>query len=151
MQEVTNQVAPLTSRVERMDRTLRSLYRNGGEGAPGYLETARDIDNGRFDMIFNMLQEFKDTLKPVTKFMDEHESREEQKTKDNSQLEKRFNTRLTVIGLIFAAISILSANMQGCKNATKSFFSGENSVHPVLSLPQNSQTTADYHPEKVTK
>lgn len=158
MQEVTSQLDPLRKEVQEQGKTLRSLYRNGGVGAPGFLETAREIDNGRFDMIFKMLQEFKDAVKPVTKFMDDHKTAEEQKEKDSEIVarnlaiqvkssESRAKRNLVILGLILGLIQLISANLQGCKNATKSFFSGGSQAKPVLSSPQNSQVSQDSHPE----
>lgn len=144
MQEVTNQVTPLTNKVERMDRTLRSLYRNGGEGAPGYLETAREIDNGRFDMIFRMFQEFKDDLKPLKKFMNDHIAQEDQKETDLKEHNRRMNMKLVVLGLAFSAISVMSANMQGCRNAAHSFLNPTD--HSAVQLPQDSRTPVQYQP-----
>ena len=49
MEEVTRQIGPLAVTVTRMDKTLRSLYRNGSDpgGPPGYLETARAEDKDK--------------------------------------------------------------------------------------------------------
>jgi len=148
MQEVANQITPLTSRVERMDRTLRSLYRNGGEGAPGYLETAREIDNGRFDMIFRMFQEFKDDLKPLKKFMNDHIASEDQKNKDDvskekalaakvDESERRFKRWLAVATLFLTSVTVLM-NLRGCATV-KAFFNADSLSKPAVQLPQNSQ------------
>ena len=143
MQEVTNQILPLKTTVDRLDRTVRSLYRNGGEGAPGYLETAREIDNGRFDMIFNTLQEFKDALKPVTLFMNNQEQKEKDLAKGIKDTASKSARNLVILGLVFTAISLVTGNMQGCRNAAHSFFSADQPAHPALNASQSGDQQAD--------
>jgi hypothetical protein len=118
--EVTKQIGPLAVQISAVKETMRSLCRNGEKGAPGFLETAREIDNGRFDMIFKMLQEFKDDLKPLKKFMDDHQSKEEQRGKDRTQeamvlaakvsdSERRFKRYTTLMTVALAALMALIA------------------------------------------
>lgn len=128
MAEVAKQIGPLAQQVSTLGNTIERLYNSNG-GPPGFLQTARDVDNGRFDMIFSMFQEFKDDIKPLKKFMSDHISKEEQRADDLSDHNRRMNVKLVVLGLVFSAVSILSANMQGCRNAAHSFFSTDQVNH----------------------
>ncbi len=146
MAEVTKQIGPLTKQVDKLDSNLERLYNSNG-GPPGYIQNARaedkrerEIDNSRFDMIFAMLQEFKDAVKPVTLFMSNQEQKEKDLALGLRQTEKRSNRNLVILGLVFSAISLLSANMQGCKNAAHSFFSPDQNNHSAVSLPQQSDS-----------
>lgn len=149
MEKIALQIGPLEKRVEKFDSTLQRLFNTNG-GPEGFLQSARREDNvrfdneknindGRFDMIFNMLQEFKDAIKPVTTFIASSQSKEEQKNEDIKSLEKRSTTRLVILGLVFSAISIISANMQGCRNAAHSFFSPDQG-HSAVHFPQTSDS-----------
>ncbi len=114
MQEVTRQLGPLTERVGTLSNNLERLYNSNG-GPPGYLQTARAEDNGRFEMIFAMLKEHKDEIQPVKDFIKSHTAKDEQRHQDDRKIERKFNTRLVVFGLILTVISIVSGNLQGCR------------------------------------
>jgi len=63
--EVHNQVGPLKSTVDRLDRTVRSLYSNGSGGPPGFLEVAREEDKkrqGELDGKLDDLLEYKNKM-----------------------------------------------------------------------------------------
>ena len=59
MQEVQRQIGPLAEQVAKIGNNVERLYNSNG-GPPGYLQTARSEDKGRFEMIFNILDEHKD-------------------------------------------------------------------------------------------
>jgi hypothetical protein len=82
MEEVSKQIGPLAATVGRMDKTLRSLYRNGSDagGPPGYLETAREEDKQQFSGIakdMKELKEFKDTISQYVLLAKDREKRQE--------------------------------------------------------------------------
>ena len=138
MAEVARQIGPLAQQVNTLGNNIERLYNSNG-GPPGFLQTARTEDNGRFKMIFDMLEKFEDSIKPLKKFMDDHTAMEAQKAKDIAALEKKSNVRLAILALVFSAISILSANMQGCKSAAHSFLNPPQGEHSALQLPQDSK------------
>lgn len=122
MQEVTRQLGPLTERVGTLSNNLERLYNSNG-GPPGYLQTARAEDNGKFEMIFAMLKEHKDEIEPIKEFITTNTAQAAQRHQDDKKLERRFNTRLVVLGLILTIISIVSGNIQGCKRAANALTS----------------------------
>ena len=75
MQEVQRQIGPLAEQVAKIGNNVERLYNSNG-GPPGYLQTARSEDKGRFEMIFNILDEHKADIQPIKDFMRDHEIRE---------------------------------------------------------------------------
>ena len=149
MAEVARQIGPLAQQVNTLGNNIERLYNSNG-GPPGFLQQARreddarfenekKVNDGRFDMIFDMLKEFKESIRPLKKFMDDHTAMEAQKAKDIAALEKKSNVRLAILALVFSAISIISANMQGCKSAAHSFLNPPQGEHSALQLPQDSK------------
>ncbi len=102
MQEVTRQLGPLTERVGTLGNNIERLYNSNG-GPPGFLQTARSEDNGRFDMIFNILDEHKADIQPIKEFMRDHEHRE----KDRDTRFKRYIAVWSLGAAIFMALLAL--------------------------------------------
>lgn len=130
MEEVQNQLGPLKQAVDKQGMTLRSLYSNGSGGPPGYLETAREVDNGRFKELFEMLNDFKCDLQPLKQFMNDHLATEKQIDLDKKELNRKLNVKLIIVSVVIAAISMLSANMASCKGAARSFLSDRSQITP---------------------
>ncbi len=132
MAEVAKQIGPLALQVGSLKETVRSLYRNGDRGAPGYLETAREIDNGRFNELFATLNEFRDDIQRFNEFMRDHLATEKQKAIDDANKEKalaekvdeserRFKRWLALATLFLGAVTFLM-NIRGC-SAVKALLS----------------------------
>ncbi len=122
MQEVTKQLGPLTERVSLLSNNIERLYNSNG-GPPGFLQTARKEDDGRFEMIFAILDEHKDAMKPVQEFVQRHEIEEKDRAKGQDQLSKRLNVRLVVLGVVIAALQLVAPSMQGCRRAAQTLLS----------------------------
>ena len=99
MQEVHRQLGPLADRVAKIANHIERLYNSNG-GPPGFLQTARKEDQGRFDMIFNILDEHKSDIQPIKDFMRDHEIREKDR-------DRRFDRRMAKWMLLFAALGTL--------------------------------------------
>ena len=78
MEEVHSQLTPLKLTVERLDRTLRSLYSNGSGGPPGYLELARAEDKRTFSELFEKVE----GIRPIEDFITRHEAYDKQREAD---------------------------------------------------------------------
>ena len=116
MQEVQRQIGPLAEQVAKIGNNVERLYNSNG-GPPGYLQTARSEDKGRFEMIFNILDEHKDAIQPIKDFIKKHEVQEQDRADDQEKLSKRLNVRLVVLGLVIATLQFIAPSMQGCKRA----------------------------------
>ena len=116
MQEVTRQLGPLAERVGVLGNNIERLYNSNG-GPPGYLQTARAEDKGRFDMIFAILEEHKEDIQPVKDFIKEHKTAEDTRSTDQNNLSKRLNVRLVILGLLIGALQLFAPSMQGCRRA----------------------------------
>jgi hypothetical protein len=130
MAEVAKQIGPLAKQVDKLGSNIDRLFNTNG-GPEGFLQSARREDNtrfenekkindGRFDMIFNMFQEFKDDLKPLKAFMRDHLSKEEQKKIDDDakeamlaakvdESERRFKRYMALMTLGLAILMALIA------------------------------------------
>lgn len=67
MEEVALQIKPFAEHLGDLSVRLRSLYRNGDKGAPGFLEVAREQDQEKLDELVKAQQE---TLKQLREVQD---------------------------------------------------------------------------------
>lgn len=134
MQEVTKQLGPLTDRVSLLSNNIERLYNSNG-GPPGYLQTARQEDKGRFEMIFNILDEHKRDIQPIKDFINTHRVQEQDRADDQTKLSKRLNVRLVILGLVIGALQLFGPSIQGCRRAANAMFD-QPAVHSQLQ-PQN--------------
>lgn len=67
--EVNSQLNPLKETVDRLDKTVRSLYRNGSGGPPGYLETARAEDNEWKEKLLAVVEKHSEQLDQTEDFV----------------------------------------------------------------------------------
>ena len=154
MAEVAKQIGPLSKQVDKLGSNLDRLFNTNG-GPEGFLQSARredntrfqtekDINDGRFDMIFAMFQEFKDDLKPLKQFMGEHLAKEQQKAVDDGvkeaalaarveDSERRFKRWLALATLVLGLLTFVM-NLRGCSQM-KAFFSPDQ-VNHSLNMPQ---------------
>ena len=124
MVEVTRQLGPLAEQVGKLSNNVERLYNTNG-GPPGYLQTARAEDNRRFEMIFKILEEHKEAIDPIKEAITANAGKEAQRRQDDKKLEKKFNTRLVIFGLVLSVISILAGNLQGCKRVANALTTSE--------------------------
>ena len=117
MQEVTRQLGPLAERVDKLGNNIERLYNSNG-GPPGYLQTARQEDKGRFEMIFNILDEHKRDIQPIKDFINTHRVQEQDRADDQTKLSKRLNVRLVILGLVIGSLQLFGPSIQGCRRAT---------------------------------
>lgn len=135
MQEVQRQIGPLAEQVAKIGNNVERLYNSNG-GPPGYLQTARSEDKGRFEMIFNILDEHKDAIQPIKDFIKKHEVQEQDRADDQDRLSRKLNVRLVVLGVVIAAFQLVTPSMQGCRRAANSFLNDPPAAHSQLQ-PQN--------------
>jgi len=137
--EVAKQIGPLAQQVVQLSNHLERLYNSNG-GPPGFLQTARKEDDGRFEMIFAILDEHKDDIKPIKDFIQEHEAREEQAEKDKGELNRKLNVKLVIGGLLLSLVTFLNGNLSGCKGAARSLLTPDaNPAHSQNNAPQDVQ------------
>lgn len=134
MQEVTRQLGPLAEQVGRLSNNVERLYNTNG-GPPGYLQTARAEDNGRFQMIFSILEEHKEDIQPIKDFIRNHQNEAALRLSDRESLSKKFDRRLAVYMVILTAIAIFSPHLQGCRKAAVSIIDppGHSQLQPQVS------------------
>ena len=77
MQEVTTQLVPLAKQVGILGNNFERLFNTNG-GPEGFLQTEGKKTDGRFKMVFNVLEEHKDDLGPIKDFIKAHEVREKE-------------------------------------------------------------------------
>lgn len=99
MAEVTSQLKPLEAKVDRATNAVERLYNTNG-GPPGFLQTARAEDNKRFEMIFNILDEHKEAMTPLSNFLLTHSALDAEREKRI----KRFFALCSLIVSIFMAL-----------------------------------------------
>jgi hypothetical protein len=119
MQEVTKQLGPLADRVSLLSNNIERLYNSNG-GPPGFLQTARKEDDGRFQMIFDILDEHKQDIQPIKDFIRDRRSQDETRAEDQDKLSKKLNVRLVVLGLVIGALQLFGPSIQGCRKAASS-------------------------------
>ncbi len=124
MQEVTRQLGPLTERVGTLSNNLERLYNSNG-GPPGYLQTARAEDTRRFEEIFKILKEHKDAIEPIKNLVNLNSGLERQRKEDDKRLERKFNTRLSILGVLLAFLMLITSNLQGCRKAAAALTTSE--------------------------
>lgn len=157
MEEVQTQLGPLKQAVELQGRNLDRLFNTNG-GPEGFLQSARREDNtrfenerqkadGRFDMIFAMLKEFKNDVRPLKQFMSDHIAAEKQKTLDEglreaalatrvAESERRFKRWLGLATLFLAGLTFIM-NAHGCSQV-KALLAPEQ-VNHSQNTPQNAK------------
>ena len=80
--EVHSQLTPLKVTVDRLDRTVRSLYSNGSGGPPGYLEKARDEDNEWKKELKELVKSHSDQLAETSDFVKTHNQRDREEQEE---------------------------------------------------------------------
>jgi hypothetical protein len=114
VEEVQKQIAPLASTVGRMDKRLRSLYRNGTDpgGPPGFLETARQEDKEKISELLDHQREQITRLEKVENALNNAELvRQTQATSVADKVdasEKKFKKRLGWATLTLAILQIIN-------------------------------------------
>lgn len=98
MVEINSQLAPLLKELGRVSTNQERLYNSNG-GPPGFLQTARTEDKGTFKMIFNTLEEHKNEIEPLKKWMENHEVLEE----DRERRIKRYIAMWSLGAALFMA------------------------------------------------
>ena len=113
-EELNNRLTPLTQKIDKVQGTVRSLFRNGDGGAPGYLETARAEDNGRFETLFKMLEKLRPLEDFVTGFRATEIQREKDRIARDAEIAKkldesagRLNAKIAIAGVIVAILALL--------------------------------------------
>jgi hypothetical protein len=118
VEEVQAQLRPFIAELSGVKSTLRSLYSNGSGGPPGYLETARAEDKARFDQLFRMREAELDQMRAIEDALLVQKTKKEQEDLDSAKdakaladkvdsSEKRFNRRITILGIILTVLTIL--------------------------------------------
>ena len=76
MEEVQRHLEPLTATVNRLDKTVRSIYSNGSGGPPGFLENARAEDERhreenkqKIEKILVSIEKLEDNKETVNNFI----------------------------------------------------------------------------------
>jgi hypothetical protein len=98
--EIQNHLGPMGQKVDKLDRTLRSLYSNGSGGPPGYLETARKEDDERYERLFRSFKELEGNKEVVNTFI--------LLAKDREERQKRYRQMIVKVGWKVCA-GVLSA------------------------------------------
>ena len=88
--EVHSQLTPLKVTVDRLDRTVRSLYSNGSGGPPGYLEKARDEDNEWKKELKELVKSHSEQLAETSDFVKTHNQRDREDQERKRRSEERF-------------------------------------------------------------
>jgi hypothetical protein len=120
VEEVHNQVGPIKSTVDRLDRTVRSLYSNGSGGPPGFLEIARDEDKRDKEKLFGLIEKIDNRVDSFDNFVTEQKAiREERKRADEERAatiksdldaaNAKLGMRISKRDLLFAIASLVIA------------------------------------------
>ena len=80
MQEITRQLGPLTDRVGILSNNFERLFNTNG-GPKGFLQSEGEKTDGQFKMVFNILDEHMDEIRPMKDFIKEHTIREQEHEK----------------------------------------------------------------------
>jgi hypothetical protein len=114
--EVHSQLNPLKTTVDRLDRTVRSLYSNGSGGPPGYLETARAEDNEWKAQLLDLVGKHSDQLAETSDFVKTHNQadREHQERQKRSEDRWRFWAPKIYKGVIGAVVGLFSTGVVAC-------------------------------------
>jgi ribosomal protein S17E len=94
MQEVTRQLGPLADRVGLLSNNIERLYNSNG-GPPGFLQTTSKEQEGRFKMIFNILDEHMEEIRPIKDFITSHEVREKEHEKFQNKRDQEIKDAMT--------------------------------------------------------
>ena len=120
VQEVNSQVGPLKTTVDRLDRTMRSLYSNGSGGPPGFLETVKEEDKRDKEKLFGLIEKIDSRVDSFDNFVTEQKAiREERKRVDEERAATikrdldaanlKLGTRISRRDLLFAIASVIIA------------------------------------------
>ena len=115
--EVHSQLTPLKATVDRLDRTVRSLYSNGSGGPPGYLEKARDEDNEWKTELKELVKSHSAQLAETSDFVKTHNTRdkEEQERKRHSEERFKFWAPKIYKAVIGAILGLISTGIIACQ------------------------------------
>lgn len=80
VEEITKHVLPLQTGLASVTATLRSLYSNGSEGPPGYLEMLRKEDDERYGRLTEASREQAKDIKEIKEVILLQKDREERKS-----------------------------------------------------------------------
>ena len=116
VQEVHSQLNPLKTTVERLDKTVRSLYSNGSGGPPGYIEMARKEDNIWKDELRQVIVSHGVQLTSVADFVKTHNQQDKERQKRQLEREERIRfwaPKVWKVGVGFLGL-VMSTGIWGC-------------------------------------
>ena len=113
MIEVNSQLTPLKTTVDRLDRTVRSLYSNGSGGPPGYLETARAEDKEKHETLMAVVQEHGDQLTKIADFVKTHNDRDREEQARQKKREERLRFWAPKLWQIAGALVVMFGSVIG--------------------------------------
>jgi hypothetical protein len=111
--EVHSQLNPLKSTVDRLDRTVRSLYSNGSGGPPGYLETARAEDEEWKKELKKVVEAHGEQLTVVADFVKTHNERDKENEERQKKREERWKFWGPKIWQLAGALGIMVSSLAG--------------------------------------
>ena len=94
MQEVARQLGPLAERVGLLSNNIERLYNSNG-GPPGFLQTTSKEQEGRFKMIFNILDEHMDEIRPIKDYIKEQTIRDREHEKFQNKRDQEIKDAMT--------------------------------------------------------
>ena len=113
MIEVKSQLTPLNTTVDRLDRTVRSLYSNGSGGPPGYLETARAEDEEWKKELKEVVKAHGEQLTVVADFVKTHNERDKENEERQKKREERWKFWGPKIWQLAGALGIMVSSLVG--------------------------------------
>ena len=113
MIEVHSQLNPLKTTVERLDKTVRSLYSNGSGGPPGYLETARAEDKEKHENLMAVVQEHGDQLTAIADFVKTHNQQDVERQDRQKKREERWRFWGPKIWQLAGALALMVSSLAG--------------------------------------
>jgi hypothetical protein len=135
--EVSKRLNPIEQTVNRLDRTLRSLYSNGSGGPPGFLETARAEDNRRFEELFRIKREEINAIKPLQTYVIEQKEKDRLIAEQLTSADKRINLKIAVLTLLIGAMMLGLAWLTYRDSQRKAELNPQVN-HSAVQLPQDS-------------
>ena len=111
--EVHSQLNPLKTTVDRLDRTVRSLYSNGSGGPPGYLETARAEDKEKHKALMDVVAEHGDQLATIADFVKTHNERDKENEERQKKREERWRFWGPKIWQLVGALGVMASTLAG--------------------------------------
>ena len=114
--EVHSQLNPLKTTVDRLDRTVRSLYSNGSGGPPGYLETARAEDQEWKTELKEVVKQHGEQLTAIADFVATHNQQDIEHQERQKKHEQRLEFWVPWAWKIAAAFvgGVISLGVWGC-------------------------------------